>query len=481
MKRFLSLILTLGLLITLAEPASAAAARAAVMRLQLAEGSVSVQDSVGNSLSYVKDMRLYSGYTVSTGSDSSAYILLDDTKAVKLDRDTTVTIRKSWRKLQVKLKCGQLSFNVTSPLEANESMEIRTSSMVLGVRGSSGVVSLREVIFVTGHGVVHGGGSAQAVAGGQAFRPGEGVSPAGIFELPAFFLREVRDNSELQDHIRQEGVYRVEQLIAALPAAEAREAEELEAAMAAVEAPPAAESVDPAFGKASYTVTWKDGDRVLKTERVSAGTVPAWSGKKPVKESDEAHDYAFSGWTPEPSAADGDAEYTAVFKASDRKYTVTWRSDDGSVIDTTSVAYGKTPKHDAPVKEGAAGVVYAFTGWDRDPVPVTGDAEYTAVFETTYDFAVLIPQGTDNFYYEVFFPTEGNTPITTAREGEEFTFYLGGAPGGVSVEVLVNGYVLGGGPVTFHDDTEAFVCTFIVPKDPVIEIRPAAADAPAAK
>ena len=38
---------------------------------------------------------------------------------------------------------------------------------------------------------------------------------------------------------------------------------------------------------------------------------------------------------------------------------------------------------------------------------------------------------------------------------------LGGAPGGVSVEVLVNGYVLGGGPVTFHDDTEAFVCTFI--------------------
>ena len=93
MKRFVSLILTLGLVIALAAPASAARARAAVMHLQLAEGSVSIQDSGGSSLSYVENMRLYSGYTVATGSGSSAYILLDDTKAVKLDRDTTVTIK----------------------------------------------------------------------------------------------------------------------------------------------------------------------------------------------------------------------------------------------------------------------------------------------------------------------------------------------------------------------------------------------------
>ncbi len=481
MKRLVSLILTLGLLTVLAAPASAARARAAVMRLQLAEGSVSIQDAGGSSLSYVENMRLYSGYTVTTGSGSSAYILLDDTKAVKLDRDTTVTIKKSGRKLQVKLKCGQLTFNVTAPLEASETMEIRTSSMVLGVRGSSGIVNLREVIFVTGHGVLYSGERRYEVTGGQAFRPGAGVSAVGLLELPALYLAEVRDNAELQDHIRQEGLYSVDQLIAALPYAEAREAEELADALAAVEEPPAAESVIPAFSSTVfYTVIWKDGDRVLKTEQVEKGLVPAWSGEAPAKEADERFVYTFTGWTPEPAAADGDADYTAVFQAGAREYTVTWHDDDGSVIDTSSVAYGLTPAHKDPVKAATAGKAFTFLGWDHEPAPVTGDADYTAVFETSYDFSVLIPQGTDELCYEISFPTEGDIPITTAKEGEEFTFYLSGARVGVSLEILINGSVLGGRPVTFGEETEGFVCTFPVPKDPVIEIRLADGTEPSA-
>ena len=98
MKRLLALVFTLVLLLGLAAPASAAKAKAVVLRLQVAEGSVYVRDAAGVPVTYTKDMRLYSGYSVSTDDKSSAYILLDEDKAVKLDRNTTVAIKKTGKK-----------------------------------------------------------------------------------------------------------------------------------------------------------------------------------------------------------------------------------------------------------------------------------------------------------------------------------------------------------------------------------------------
>ena len=65
-------------------------------------------------------------------------------------------------------------------------------------------------------------------------------------------------------------------------------------------------------------------------------------------------------------------------------YTVTWKTDDGSTIDTTTVAKGAVPTHAAPAKDG-----FTFVGWSdgtttyaagTDLPTVTGDAAYTAVF-----------------------------------------------------------------------------------------------------
>lgn len=42
------------------------------------------------------------------------------------------------------MSAGQLSFNVTAPLSASESLNIRTSTMVTGIRGTSGYVSVRN-------------------------------------------------------------------------------------------------------------------------------------------------------------------------------------------------------------------------------------------------------------------------------------------------------------------------------------------------
>ena len=61
--------------------------------------------------------------------------------------------------------------------------------------------------------------------------------------------------------------------------------------------------------------------------------------------------------------------------------TITWKNDDGSVIDTTTVAYGEIPTHDDPEKSADEQYTYTFTGWTPEIEPATGDAEYTATFE----------------------------------------------------------------------------------------------------
>ena len=64
----------------------------------------------------------------------------------------------------------------------------------------------------------------------------------------------------------------------------------------------------------NYTVTWKSGDTVLKTdENVPYGTTPTYDGDTPIKASYENYGYVFSGWSPEVNAVTGDITYTAQF------------------------------------------------------------------------------------------------------------------------------------------------------------------------
>ena len=152
MKRFFSWLLVFSFLLLLTVPAMAADdATGTTLRLEEINGTVTVKDASGNDKTARTGMRLYGGYTIATGASSSAYISLDDAKAVKLDSSGKVEIKKSGKKLEVSLTAGQLYFNVTEPLKADESLNIRTSTMVTGIRGSFGWVNQTQVGLMHGH------------------------------------------------------------------------------------------------------------------------------------------------------------------------------------------------------------------------------------------------------------------------------------------------------------------------------------------
>ena len=66
-----------------------------------------------------------------------------------------------------------------------------------------------------------------------------------------------------------------------------------------------------------------------------------------------------------------------------RTYTITWKSDENTEIDTTNVAYGETPTHAAPADYEDAQYTYTFAGWTPEVTAVTGEATYTATYTAT--------------------------------------------------------------------------------------------------
>ena len=66
-----------------------------------------------------------------------------------------------------------------------------------------------------------------------------------------------------------------------------------------------------------------------------------------------------------------------------RTYTITWKSDEATIIDTTNVAYGETPTHEDPAAYEDADYTYTFAGWTPEVTAVTGEATYTATYTAT--------------------------------------------------------------------------------------------------
>ena len=145
MKKIIAFILCIILIVgTLPISAMAASATASTMRLEKYQGSVTVKNASGKTLGTSGKMRLYSGYQVTTARGSYAYISLDGSKSIKLDASSKVTIAQQGRKLEVLVNYGKLLFDVNQPLNKDETLNIRTSTMVTGVRGTIGWMEVNE-------------------------------------------------------------------------------------------------------------------------------------------------------------------------------------------------------------------------------------------------------------------------------------------------------------------------------------------------
>ena len=231
LKRFGVLLLATLLLLCAATPAWAAeTATATDMRLESVEGTATLKNLNGKEISYREGMKLYNGYSITTKEKSYAYVSLDGSKVVKLDACTQVELRKNGNKLELLLHSGQLFFNVSSPLTEEESMNIRTSTMVTGIRGTSGYVRVdgaesSSTAILDGTVQVsalneEGNQTAQVQAGqsAAASRTQDGwqidAQTLQEDEIPGFVLKEIEKDPALAQRIEEATGWSTEELAA---------------------------------------------------------------------------------------------------------------------------------------------------------------------------------------------------------------------------------------------------------------------------
>lgn len=235
-RRAITALLTVCMLFCQAIPAMADEAKATTMRLSKTEGTVSVSNHNGKTISLIKEMKLYDGYHVKTEESSYAWIALDDTKAVKLDAVSEVEVQQKGKKLELLLNSGSLFFNVTAPLEEDEVLNIRTSTMVTGIRGTSGIVRVvddmhtRIVILdgqaqcrvtdpVTGQikeAVIPGGQTADLYVYEKQHQGGKCdiiMHQAAEAEVDGFAALEIAKSPELQYRIKEASALEVDQVV----------------------------------------------------------------------------------------------------------------------------------------------------------------------------------------------------------------------------------------------------------------------------
>ena len=129
---------------------------ATTMRLLRIEGTVTLEDATGAQREIVNSMRFDSGDAISTGAASLASIQLDDHKIVTLEENSRAEFTKARNMLELNLTSGGLFFDVNQPLAEDESFDIRTATMTVGIRGTSGYISvdsegIATLILTSGH------------------------------------------------------------------------------------------------------------------------------------------------------------------------------------------------------------------------------------------------------------------------------------------------------------------------------------------
>ncbi len=131
-----------------------------------------------------------------------------------------------------------------------------------------------------------------------------------------------------------------------------------------------------------YTITFLNGDKsTLQSSSFAYGSTPSCS-KTPTKAQTDQYTYTFKEWSPAITKVTGAATYTPTFNQTVRKYTITFKNEDGTTLQSTNVAYGTKPIYSGstPTKASTAAYDYKFGGWSPAIETVTEAKVYTALF-----------------------------------------------------------------------------------------------------
>ncbi|MBR5712104.1 MAG: InlB B-repeat-containing protein [Lachnospiraceae bacterium] len=149
--------------------------------------------------------------------------------------------------------------------------------------------------------------------------------------------------------------------------------------------------------------------------------------------------YEFVSWTENGQIVSDKAAYefslqderTLVANFLKKKFTITFRNDDGTKLQSETVEYGVKPVYNGktPTKAATKQYTYTFAGWDSEIIEVAGDATYTATYDhkvNSYRIRFVNDDGTElqseMVEYGVKPVYNGKTPTKAATKQYTYTF-----------------------------------------------------------
>ncbi len=186
-----------------------------------------------------------------------------------------------------------------------------------------------------------------------------------------------------------------------------------------------------------YTITFQnDNGTMLQSGDVAYGDTPVYTGETPTKAADAQHTYTFAGWDAEIVPVTGIATYTATYNAIVNKYTITFKDEDETVLQSSDIPYGDTPVYtgETPTKAADAQYTYTFAGWDAEIVPVTGIATYTVTYNNIVNKYTIAFVNDDSAELQSSEVNYGDTPVyagetPTKAVDDQYTYtFVGWAP-----------------------------------------------------
>ncbi len=162
-----------------------------------------------------------------------------------------------------------------------------------------------------------------------------------------------------------------------------------------------------------------DGTTLLQTVSIQDGADGAYTGSTPTKASTAQYAYAFAGWSMTPGgsadadtlkAVTADRSVYAVFTATVRTYTVTWKNGSTVLETDTDQPYGTTPAYNGATPVDPDGEEKEFIGWSPTIGPVTGNVTYVAQFKLPWDW-IAPPVDVSNAYAVQWNYAESSTKL----------------------------------------------------------------------